>query len=343
MALTLGDEQAQLDTIGTAAFASNQLAGDLVIPNKVTSIGNSAFKSNFLTGVESKGSIGSVVDYAFADNQLSLANIKITVDNNKLGDDAFASQTSPLTVGVGISGRWLTGVRAAIEKLIPKDTLKLGTTLVFTRNGSELTYDNQTDQLELPEGFNSYLDNLTVALASSGTTGTATDHTGNYSNSSLTLTWSIPNGGSTPADPESTPIHSASSNSQQPAQSDQLTNPAQPHQQVRPSRSKSAGNKSLRRSPRTTKTSQSRQDQRQATTGHQHQDSQPVVQRRRQGFTHNVALTAPAVNWQYRSGDRPLTPTKKQATKPQPNWQQPSCPRPVNTTQFGKFWGSACY
>lgn len=308
--VTLGNK---VDTIDNSAFARNQLTGELEIPESVTAIGRGAFQFNDLTGITSKGTIDSVDNLAFSNNKLSVDKIHVSVTAGQLGDDAYSGQEAPLTVAVGVSGRTLTGVRAAIEKVIaavPDNKLTLGQLLVFTWNQRELTYDDKTDRLALPAGFDPAQDRLTVVLASSGTTGKATDHSGNYSTNSLTLTWTLPNNGSGSGsvDPTPTPTNTDPVKPQKPTQ------PMRPHDKPWQSQQTSTDKKSSRKFPGSAKTGQLRRTDHQVTTSRQPQLTRQSAQRVTQGFTLRDAVTGQAVQWQYRASNQRLS-TKMRGTK----------------------------
>ncbi|AYM03206.1 leucine-rich repeat domain-containing protein [Levilactobacillus yiduensis] len=311
-----------VETIGNSAFVGstngNQLAGELTIPDSVTYIGDSAFLSNRLTGITSKGTVDTVDNLAFSNNKLSVDKIHVSVTAGQLGDDAYSGQEAPLTVAIGISGRTLTGVRAAIEKVIaavPEDKLTLGQPLVFTWN-QRLTYDDKTDRLTLPAGFDSAQDRLTVVLASSGTTGKATDHSGNYSTNSLTLIWTLPNNGSgsESVGPTSTPTNTNPVNPQQPTRPIQPSKPTRPHDKPQQSQQTSTDKKSSRKFPGSAKTGQLQQTDHREATSRQRQIVRQSAWRLTQRFSLRDPVTGQAVNWQYRSSKQPLILTKDRGT-----------------------------
>ncbi|KRN02586.1 hypothetical protein FD13_GL001810 [Levilactobacillus senmaizukei DSM 21775 = NBRC 103853] len=196
--LTLGDSVA---TIGTSAFADNALVGDvlpdddtsaehgLTIPASVTSIGKTAFADNALVGVTFAGTVDSIDNEAFAGNNLQ--KIQAADPVTHLGDQAFADQQT-LTAMVGHASDQLTGVKTAIAAALKLRNFSLTDPMVFTHNGTPLSYDSTTDRLTLPSGFTG---TSLVLTLSSGTTGQATDHSGNYGVNQLTLKWTDPSSG----------------------------------------------------------------------------------------------------------------------------------------------------
>lgn len=215
--LTLGDSVA---SIGTSAFADNALTGDifpdddisaehvLMIPASVTSIGKTAFADNDLGGVTFAGTVDSIDNEAFAGNNLQ--KIQAADPVTHLGDQAFADQQT-LTATVGHANDQLTGVKAAIAATLKLQNFALTDPMVFTYNGTPLSYDSTTDRLSLPSGITGTSMVLTL---SSGTIGQDTDHSGNYGVNQLTLKWSDSSSGgdSAKTDPVSpdkptTPIH----------------------------------------------------------------------------------------------------------------------------------------
>ncbi|WP_225426695.1 leucine-rich repeat domain-containing protein [Levilactobacillus tongjiangensis] len=185
----------KVDSIGSSAFAENQLAGALEIPDSVKSIGDSAFASNKLRALQLDGTVNSVGIGTFAGNDLQKIQAAQPVTN--LGDYALAGQKT-LAVTVNKSGNQLTGVRAAIAKQLQLQNFSLTDPMIFKLGDTPVTYDFKTDSLTLPAGVTG--NSLTLSL-SSGTTGEATDHSGNYGVDALTLSWSVPASGTDPTTP----------------------------------------------------------------------------------------------------------------------------------------------
>lgn len=185
----------KVDSIGSSAFAENQLAGTLEIPDSVKSIGDSAFASNKLRALQLDGTVNSVGIGTFAGNDLQKIQAAQPVTN--LGDYALAGQKT-LAVTVNKSGNQLTGVRAAIAKQLQLQNFSLTDPMIFKLGDTPVTYDFKTDSLILPAGVTG--NSLTLSL-SSGTTGDATDHSGNYGVAALTLSWSVPGSGTDPTTP----------------------------------------------------------------------------------------------------------------------------------------------
>ena len=83
-------------TIGNSAFANNQLTS-VTIPNSVTTIGNSAFANNQLTSVTIPNSVTTIGDSAFRSNQLTSVTIPDSVTT--IGSRAFRSnQLTSVTI-----------------------------------------------------------------------------------------------------------------------------------------------------------------------------------------------------------------------------------------------------
>lgn len=243
--LTLGKS---VKTIGATAFASNQLQGILIVPGSVTDVGASAFASNQLRGIQLEGSVNSMGNGAFSDNDLQ--QIQAAQPITHLGDNALAGQKT-LTVTVNQSGNQLTGIRAAITKQLQLQNFSLTTPMIFKLNGTQVTYDPVTDALTLPAGFSG---NSLVLSLTSGTTGDATDHSGNYGVAALTLRWSTPSHGSGTTSP-TTPI-----NPPKPTTPTEPAKPATPITAATPGKSASQP-KPMKRSPKKVPSRQVKQHQ----------------------------------------------------------------------------------
>ncbi|KRL97574.1 adhesion exoprotein [Levilactobacillus hammesii DSM 16381] len=229
-ALTLGKS---VKTIGATAFANNQLQGTLVVPGSVTDVGASAFASNQLRGIQLNGPVNSMGNGAFSDNNLQ--QIQATQPITHLGDNALAGQKT-LAVTVNESGNQLTGIRAAIAKQLQLQNFSLTNPMIFMLNGTQVTYDPVTDALTLPAGFSG--NRLVLSLAS-GTTGDATDHSGNYGVAALTLDWSTPNHGSgttSPTTPTNPIKPTISTEPAQPATPTTAATPGQSASQPKPTK-----------------------------------------------------------------------------------------------------------
>jgi len=223
----------KVDTIGSSAFAENQLAGTLEIPNSVTSIGDAAFASNKLQALQLNGTVNSVGDGAFGGNNLQKIQAAQPVTN--LGDKALAGQKT-LDVTVNKSGNQLTGIRATIAKQLQLQNFALTDPMIFMLDDTPVTYDPTTDALTLPANFKGT--SLKLSL-SSGTTGDATEHSGNYGVDALTLSWSTPSSGSgttTPTTPTDPGKSTTPAKPNKPATPTRPTTPNKPTNKVKPTK-----------------------------------------------------------------------------------------------------------
>jgi hypothetical protein len=80
-------------SIGQYAFAENQLAGTLTIPDSVTSIELAAFQSNQLTSVVIPNSVTSIANYSFSYNQLT----SVTIPNSVTSIGGYSFNNNQLT------------------------------------------------------------------------------------------------------------------------------------------------------------------------------------------------------------------------------------------------------
>lgn len=92
----------RLVTIGESAFLGNQLSS-LVLPSTVTSVGNGAFVANKLTSLSLSSSLQNVGEGAFAGNQLSSltlpASLRI-IDSGAFVSNRITTITIPASVSV---------------------------------------------------------------------------------------------------------------------------------------------------------------------------------------------------------------------------------------------------
>lgn len=222
--LVLGQK---VDSIGSSAFAENQLAGTLEIPDSVKSIGDSAFASNKLQALQLDGTVNSVGIGSFAGNDLQKIQAAQPVTN--LGDYALDEQKT-LAITVNKSGNQLTGVREAISKQLQLKNFNLTDPMTFKLGDTQVTYDWKTDSLTFPADFKGA--SLKLSL-SSGTTGDATDHSGNYGVDALTLSWPTPSNGSGTATP-TTPVKPTASGT--PTKLTKPTIPSKPANKAKPTK-----------------------------------------------------------------------------------------------------------
>ena len=182
-------DSSKLETIGANAFNSNQISGELVIPNSVTTIGNSAFSDNqisSLTFVENS-SLTTIEDSAFNSNQISGELVlpeSLTVIGNKafyrnqisslafpegiiqIGDSAFQSNQI-ITLSIPSS---LTTIESLafygnqISSLtIPKTLTSIGSSAFADNNFEQLTIEKCTaDICNSNKLFGSSIKSLTV-------------------------------------------------------------------------------------------------------------------------------------------------------------------------------------
>src|SRR5699024_3360405 len=128
---------------GTYSFAKNNLSDNLIVPSSVTSVGESAFADNGLTGVDLKGSLDNLGSNSFDSNDLQ--NINIEQGIKTIGDGSFSNQKH-LSVTAEASFTKALDVKKNIAKQLGLSIDRLSG-LKFTLNNNVLDYDESKDEL----------------------------------------------------------------------------------------------------------------------------------------------------------------------------------------------------
>jgi hypothetical protein len=133
----------RVTTIGDSGFAHNQLTG-VTVPDSVTSIGAGAFYNNQLSSVTIPDSVTSIGSWAFAGNHLT----GVTIPNSVTSIGAWAFQSNQLTsvtipnsvTSIGqaaFRGNQLTSVTIGSKVTMENDVFDGDLTSVYNNGGQQ--------------------------------------------------------------------------------------------------------------------------------------------------------------------------------------------------------------
>ncbi|MFD1419322.1 leucine-rich repeat protein [Companilactobacillus keshanensis] len=166
--LTLGTN---LETVGTSAFANNQIAGIITLPNKLSQLGDYAFANNQITGIKFNDLITKINTGVFENNNLN--GYLVLPDNVvNIGDNSFANnKLSSLTLDsnvVTIGTNSFTNNNLSGTLTIPKSVASIGNNSFANNDLTGIVLTGDLDSL----GDKAFSDNNLQNIKIDGKIGT---------------------------------------------------------------------------------------------------------------------------------------------------------------------------